>query len=339
MSAPLPAPPLAARTTPLLEVRDLRVSFATPEGTVRAVNGVSLHVDPGEMLAVLGESGSGKSVAMQAILGLVPSPPGRVHAGTLRFAGTDLTSATPRALRRIRGREIGIVFQDAPSSLDPGRTVAHQLGEVLRVHEGVSRRQARKRAIELLERVRIPSAARRVDDYPHQFSGGMCQRIMIAIAVALHPRLLIADEPTTALDVTVQAQLMELIQQLRSELGMAVVLITHDIDLAAEHADRVAIMYAGSVLETGPMSQVYREPNNPYTAALLQSIPSASTGGRRLRPIAGAPPVLSKLPAGCAFAPRCELVEDLCHTVRPALLPVAPGRASACHVTAGGRVG
>jgi oligopeptide transport system ATP-binding protein len=326
-------------TAPLLEVEDLRVSFATPEGTVHAVNGVSLHVETGEMLAVLGESGSGKSVAMQAILGLVPSPPGTVQARALRFAGVDLARATPRALRRLRGQEIGMVFQDAPSSLDPGRTVAHQIGEVLRIHQGVSRGKARQQAIELMERVRIPSAARRAGDYPHQFSGGMCQRIMIAIAVALHPRLLIADEPTTALDVTVQAQLMELIQQLRSELGMAVVLITHDIDLAAEHADRVAVMYAGSVLETGPMSEVYRAPNNPYTRALLQSIPTAETTDGRLRPIVGSPPVLSKLPAGCAFAPRCELVEDRCRTVRPILQPVGPVRASACHVTAGGRHG
>jgi oligopeptide transport system ATP-binding protein len=322
-------------TAPLLQVEDLRVSFTTPEGTVHAVNGVDLHIAPGEMLAVLGESGSGKSVAMQAIMGLVPSPPGTVQARVLRFGETDLRRVGPRALRRIRGPQIGMVFQDAPSSLDPGRPVGHQIAEVIRVHQGANRRQAWQRAIELMERVRIPAAARRARDYPHQFSGGMCQRIMIAIAVALTPRLLIADEPTTALDVTVQAQLMELIQQLRQELGMAVVLITHDIDLAAEHADRVAVMYAGSVLETGPMSDVYQAPVNPYTRALLQSIPSAATTGGRLRPIAGSPPVLSKLPAGCAFAPRCDLVQDRCLTTRPPLEPVAPGRDSACLVTAG----
>jgi oligopeptide transport system ATP-binding protein len=327
-----------ASLAPLLEIDDLHVSFVTPEGTVRAVNGVSLTVLPGEMLAILGESGSGKSVTMQAVMGMVPSPPGRVESRTIRFAGNDIAAAGTAAMRKIRGREIGMVFQDAVTSLDPGRTVGYQLSEVFRVHRGMSRRKARQRAIELMDRVRIPSAAQRVDDYPHQFSGGMCQRIMIAIAIALEPRLLIADEPTTALDVTVQAQIMDLIQELRSDLGMAVVLIAHDIELAAEHADRVAVMYAGSVFETGPMLDVYRSPSNPYTQGLLKSMLSADTdetGDGELRPIPGAPPVLSKLPAGCAFAPRCEFVHEPCALSRPPLGELAPGRASACHLTSG----
>jgi oligopeptide transport system ATP-binding protein len=325
-----------AGAEPLLEISDLYVSFVTPEGTVRAVNGISLTVLPGETLAVLGESGSGKSVTMQAVLGMVPSPPARVESRAIRFAGTDLAGAGQQAMRRIRGRQIGMVFQDAVTSLDPGRTVGHQLGEVFRVHRGLNRRQARQRAIELMDRVRIPSAAQRVDDYPHQFSGGMCQRIMIAIAIALEPRLLIADEPTTALDVTVQAQIMDLIQELRSELGMAVVLITHDIDLAAEHADRVVVMYAGSIFEAGAMRDVYAAPSNPYTRGLLASMLSADTEGGELRPIPGSPPVLSKLPAGCAFAPRCEFVHEPCWTVRPPLEETGPGRSSACHLTSGG---
>lgn len=323
---------------PLLEVEDLHVSFVTPEGTVSAVNGVSLAVRPGEMLAVLGESGSGKSVTMQAVMGMVPSPPGKVEYRALRFAGEDLTATHGQAMRRIRGRQIGMVFQDAVTSLDPGRTVGYQLAEVFRVHRRMSRRDARRRAVELMERVHIPSAAQRIDDYPHQFSGGMCQRIMIAIAIALEPRLLIADEPTTALDVTVQAQIMDLIEELRSELGMAVVLITHDIDLAAESADRVAVMYAGSIFETGPMGEVYAGASNPYTRGLLASLLSTDpdAGDQELRPIPGSPPVLSKLPDGCAFAPRCEFVHEPCWTSRPALEPIASGRASACHLTGRG---
>ncbi len=319
----------------LLEVEGLYVTFTTPEGVVRAVNGLDLTVAEGEMLAILGESGSGKSVTMQALLGLVPSPPGTVTSRRLRFGDQELSEATPRAFRRVRAREIGMVFQDAPSSLDPGRTVGSQIAEVLRVHEGLGRREARLRAVELMDRVRIPSSAKRAKDYPHQFSGGMCQRIMIAIAIALQPRLLIADEPTTALDVTVQAQIMDLVQELRKDLGMAVVLITHDVDLAAENADRVLVMYAGSVMESGPMAEIHGRPMNPYTRGLLASVPSAPSTDGRMRPIPGSPPVLSKLPDGCTFAPRCEYVEDRCWEVHPALEPIGPARSSACHVITG----
>ncbi len=326
------APPVPqAATDALLEVDELSVTFTTPEGPVHAVNGVSFSLGKGETLAILGESGCGKSVTMQAVMGLVRQPPGKVTARRIRFRETDLLRVRGRALRAIRGPRIAMIFQDPFMSLDPTKTVGQQLGELFRVHRGWSRGRARARAIELMERARIPSARQRVDDYPHQFSGGMSQRVMIAAAIALEPEILIADEPTTALDVTVQAQIMELLTQLRDEIGMAMVLITHDLGLAAEACDRAAVMYAGRFIETGSMRDLYTAPRHPYTRGLLRSIPRLEARQARLEPIPGAPPRLSRLPPGCAFAPRCPWRAARCESELPALRPLGPSRRAACH--------
>jgi oligopeptide transport system ATP-binding protein len=324
-----PAPQVAADA--LLEVDELSVTFTTPEGPVHAVNGISFTLDKGETLAILGESGCGKSVTMQAVMGLVRQPPGQVTARRVRFRDTDLLCVRGRAMRAIRGPKIAMIFQDPFMSLDPTKTVGQQLGELFRVHRGWSRTRARTRAIELMERARIPSARQRVDDYPHQFSGGMSQRVMIAAAIALEPEILIADEPTTALDVTVQAQIMELLTQLRDEIGMAMVLITHDLGLAAEVCDRAAVMYAGRFVETGPMQDLYTAPQHPYTRGLLRSIPRLEARRAQLEPIPGAPPRLSRLPPGCAFAPRCPWRAARCESELPALRPLGPSRRAACH--------
>ncbi|WP_439578561.1 ABC transporter ATP-binding protein [Elioraea sp.] len=315
----------------VLHVKDLAVRFTTPEGTVQAVNGVSFSVAAGETLAILGESGCGKSVTVQAVMGLVRSPPGEVRAAAIRFRDLDLLSATPRELRAIRGPRIAMIFQDPFMSLDPGKTVGQQIGEMFRVHRRARRTEARRHSIELMERVRIPSARDRVDHYPHQFSGGMSQRVMIASAIALGPELLIADEPTTALDVTVQAQIMALLAGLRSETGMAMVLITHDVGLAAETAGRAAVMYAGRFVETGPMAAIHDHPAHPYTRGLLRSIPSIDRKSGRLHPIEGAPPRLTQLPPGCAFAPRCPHRRARCTVEVPPLRPFAATHAVACH--------
>jgi len=316
---------------PLLEVAELQVRFATPEGPVRAVNGVSFGLARGETLAILGESGCGKSVTMQAVTGLLRRPPAEVQAARMRYRDFDLLSAPPRTLRSIRGPRIAMIFQDPFTSLDPTKTIAQQIGEMFRVHRGLPRREARARAIELMDRARIPSARRRADDYPHQFSGGMSQRVMIAAAIALGPEVLIADEPTTALDVTVQAQIMDLLRTLRDADGMAMVLITHDLGLAAETAERAAVMYAGRFIETGAMQDIYARPAHPYAIGLLRSIPEIDRKGGRLQPIAGAPPRLSRLPAGCAFAPRCPWRRERCEVEVPTLRPLGHDRAVACH--------
>ncbi|MFE9423045.1 ABC transporter ATP-binding protein [Kitasatospora sp. NPDC006697] len=318
--------------TPLLEVRDLHVEFKTRDGIAKAVNGVNYSVSAGETLAVLGESGSGKSVTAQTITGILDMPPGRVTAGQILFRGRDMLTMSGEERRRIRGRKIAMIFQDALSALNPVLSVGYQLGEMFRVHEGASRKEAKARAIELMDRVRIPAAAQRVNDYPHQFSGGMRQRIMIAMALALKPDLIIADEPTTALDVTVQAQVMDLLAELQAEFQMGLILITHDLGVVADVADKIAVMYAGRIVETAPVHELYAKPAHPYTKGLLRSIPRLDDKGQELYAIKGLPPNLYRVPAGCAFNPRCEQATDRCRTEVPELHLIGDGRASACHL-------
>ncbi|WP_333769032.1 ABC transporter ATP-binding protein [Streptomyces sp. IBSBF 2435] len=316
---------------PLLDVRDLHVEFRTREGTARAVNGVEYAVDAGETLAVLGESGSGKSVTAQAIMGILDSPPGFVTQGKILFQGRDLLTLGTEERRKVRGARMAMIFQDALSSLNPVLDVGEQLGEMFTVHRGMSRKQARAKAIELMERVRIPAAKERVRSYPHQFSGGMRQRVMIAMAMALEPELIIADEPTTALDVTVQAQVMDLLAELQREYNMGLILITHDLGVVADVADKIAVMYAGRIVETSPVHDIYRAPAHPYTKGLLDSIPRLDQKGRELYAIKGLPPNLLHIPPGCAFNPRCPRARDICRTDVPPLYRVSQDRASACH--------
>ncbi|WP_432938778.1 ABC transporter ATP-binding protein [Kribbella sp. CA-253562] len=329
---PTVIPTAPSPSAALLSVRDLRVEFSTSAGTVTAVDGASFDVRPGETVALLGESGSGKSVTAQAILGIVPKPAGRVTGGSISYAGRDLLA--PGTAGSLRGREIAMVFQDPLSSLNPVFRVGAQIGEMFRKHRGASRKQARAEALDLMRRVGIPAAAKRLDDYPHQFSGGMRQRVMIAMALALSPKLLIADEPTTALDVTVQAQIMQLLARLQAEEGMSLVLITHDLGVVADVADRVVMMYAGRVVETGPIREVYDHSAHPYTAGLMGSVPVIDGPRQRLTPIQGSPPDLLHLPSGCSFRPRCQYAGTICAEQEPPLLP-APGRMSghqsACH--------
>ncbi|MFF4692562.1 ABC transporter ATP-binding protein [Streptomyces sp. NPDC001307] len=315
----------------LLEVRDLHVEFHTRDGIAHAVNGVTYAVDAGETLAVLGESGSGKSVTAQAIMGILDTPPARITGGEIVFAGRDLLTLSAEERRRVRGRQIAMIFQDALSALNPVMTVGDQLGEMFVVHRGMSRKDARARAVELMERVRIPAAAQRVRDYPHQFSGGMRQRIMIAMALALEPALIVADEPTTALDVTVQAQVMDLLADLQREYRMGLILITHDLGVVADVADRIAVMYAGRIVESAPVHDLYRAPAHPYTRGLLDSIPRLDHKGRQLYAIKGLPPNLTHIPPGCSFHPRCPLARDICRTDEPPLHQVSDERGSACH--------
>ncbi|WP_432048080.1 ABC transporter ATP-binding protein [Streptomyces asiaticus] len=321
---------------PLLDVRDLRVEFRTRDGIAEAVGGVSYAVDAGRTLAVLGESGSGKSVTAQAIMGILDSPPGRITGGQVLFQGRDLLTMGTEERRRIRGAAMAMIFQDALSALNPVLPVGAQLAEMYEVHRGMSRRDARRRAVELMDRVRIPAAEQRAGDYPHQFSGGMRQRIMIAMAMALEPDLIIADEPTTALDVTVQAQVMELLAELRREYAMGLVLITHDLGVVADVADTIAVMYAGRIVERAPVRDLYRRPAHPYTRGLLDSVPRVDHRGERLYAIKGAPPSPLALPPGCPFHPRCPRAQEVCRVERPPLYEVtedagADGRTSACH--------
>ncbi|GLX51567.1 ABC transporter ATP-binding protein [Streptomyces hygroscopicus subsp. hygroscopicus] len=315
----------------LLDVRDLRVEFRTRDGISRAVNGVSCTVDAGETLAVLGESGSGKSVTAQAVMGILDMPPGRITGGEILFRGRDLLRMKEEERRRLRGAGMAMIFQDALSALNPVLSVGDQLGELFVVHRGMSRKAARAKAVDLMERVRIPGAAQRVRDYPHQFSGGMRQRIMIAMALALEPALVIADEPTTALDVTVQAQVMDLLAELRREYRMGLVLITHDLGVVADVADRIAVMYAGRIVESAPVRDIYKAPAHPYTRGLLDSIPRLDLKGRELYAIKGLPPNLSRIPPGCSFHPRCPMARDVCRTDVPPLYEVSGDRGSACH--------
>ncbi|MEV4626919.1 ABC transporter ATP-binding protein [Micromonospora sp. NPDC049523] len=313
-----------------LHVRGLSVTFGTRRGPVPAVVDVDLDVAPGELVALLGESGSGKSAAARAMMGL-SAPNATVTADRLRLGDTDLLALPQRQRREVLGNRMSMVFQDALSALNPVLSIGDQLGELFRTHRQVSRKQARASAIELLGQVGIPAPSSRVDDYPHQFSGGMRQRILIAMAIALRPELVIADEPTTALDVTVQAQILELLDELRRDLNMAVLLITHDLGVVSEVADRVMVMYAGRVVEAGSADDLLSRPSHPYTEALLRSVPQAEHRGQELYAIPGSPPSPAHQPGGCPFHPRCARVVDRCRTERPALTVVSAGRTAACH--------
>ncbi len=304
----------------ILEVTDLKTVFGTRDGAVHAVNGVSFHLREGELLGIVGESGSGKSVTMMSLLKLVPMPPAEITSGRVMFSARDLLSLSPGELRKVRGGEIGFIFQDPMTSLNPVFTVGFQLMEPLRKHMGLSKAEAREKAASLLALVGIPSPADRLDDFPHQFSGGMRQRVMIAIALACDPKLLIADEPTTALDVTIQAQILELVRDLRRELGMSMIWITHDLGVVAGIADRVAVMYGGLIVEHAAVEDLYANPKHPYTHALLQTLPSLdSERAEKLQSISGQPPSLDAEPTSCPFAPRCEFAFERCFRENPAI--------------------
>ena len=317
----------------LLDIRGLRTDFATDDGIVHAVDGVDLALDRGETLGVVGESGSGKTVTALSVLKLIAMPPGRIAGGEILWRGRDLVRLAPREMRDIRSKEIAIVFQEPMTSLNPVHAVGDQIAEVVRRHERVGRRDALDRAVEMLRLVHIPNAERRVRDYPHQFSGGMRQRVMIAMALALHPRLLIADEPTTALDVTIQAQILDLLAEMKSRLGMAIMLITHAMGVVAETAQRVVVMYAGRVVEEAPVRELFAQPRHPYTQGLIRSIPridTAATRKPRLDSIPGVvPSPLDPLP-GCRFAPRCAFARADCRAAVPPLREIAPGHRVAC---------
>jgi oligopeptide/dipeptide ABC transporter ATP-binding protein len=316
--------------TRLLEVEDLAVSFRTDRGEVEALSGVSLGLDEGEVVGVVGESGCGKSLTALAIMGLVPTPPGRITRGRITFAGRDLRELDEAAMTRIRGEQIAMIFQEPMSALNPVFTVGEQVAEVLRVHQGLGRAAARERAAGLLARVGIPDPGRRLAQYPHELSGGLRQRIMIAAALACRPKLLIADEPTTALDVTIQAQILALLADLQREFGMATMLITHDLGVVAQVVRRVVVMYAGKVVEQGPVEAVFERPSHPYTAALMRSIPALAEGVSRLPAIPGTVPAPGSWPPGCRFAPRCVHAMPACEAGVPPLHAVAPGHRAAC---------
>jgi oligopeptide transport system ATP-binding protein len=319
-------------TAPLLRVKELQVEFRTRNGLARAVQGVSFEVHEGETLAILGESGCGKSVTAQAVMGIIDSPPGYITGGEVLYKGIDLLKLPEDQRRVVRANRIAMIFQDALSALNPVFTVGFQLGEQFRMHRGMSRADSKVKAGELLDLVRIPAAKQRINDYPHQFSGGMRQRVMIAMALALDPEVLIADEPTTALDVTVQAQIMKLLADLQAERNMGLILITHDMGVVADVADRISIMYAGRIVEEAPVNDIYARPSHPYTKALLESIPRVDMKGQQLSAIKGLPPSLIAIPKGCAFNPRCRYVRDVCKTgAPPPLYQVEPAVASACH--------
>jgi oligopeptide transport system ATP-binding protein len=316
----------------ILEVKGLTTFFFTSEGVVRAVDCVSFDVHRGRTLGIVGESGSGKSVTALSILRLVPSPPGKIISGEIRFEDRNLLDVTEAEMRKIRGNRIAMIFQDPMTSLNPVFTVGEQIMEAIILHQKKSRREARDIAIELLERVGIPKARDRINDYPHQFSGGMRQRVMIAMALSCHPSLLIADEPTTALDVTIQAQILELIQKVRDELDSGVILITHNLSVVAEVADEVAVMYAGKIVESGVVNDLFYDQRHPYTWGLLNSLTRLDQEKKeRLRPIRGLPPSLINLPKGCNFNPRCEFAQPICFEQEPELLQARNGNLSACH--------
>ncbi len=315
---------------PLLSVTDLRTYFHTRSGVYRAVDGVSFSLERGETLGIVGESGSGKSVTCYSIMGLIPTPPGRIESGTALFDGVDLLHCTPAQSRAIRGKRVAMIFQDPMTSLNPYMRISDQLIEPLLIHEKLSRSAARHRALAALESVGINDAEKRIHLYPHEFSGGMRQRVMIAMALITKPELLIADEPTTALDVTVQAQILELIKKMQRELGMAVIFITHDLGVVSGLCDRVQVMYAGRIVESADTRTLFHSPRHPYTRALQRSIPSLQPKGTELYTIAGMPPDLSKPLPGCSFSARCEHATDHCRTTTPALAPLSPTHAQAC---------
>jgi peptide/nickel transport system ATP-binding protein len=315
---------------PLLAVEGLRVEFATDQGTIRAVDGIDLAIERGQTLALVGESGCGKSMTALAIMGLVPEPTGRIAAGSIRFAGTELVDLPAAERRAYRGARIAMIFQEPMTSLNPAFTIGDQIGEGLMRHRGLTRRAARREAIEMLRRVHVPAAAQRVDDYPHRLSGGMRQRAMIAMALVCEPALLIADEPTTALDVTIQAQILDLLRELREATGTAMLLITHDLGVVAEIADRVAVMYAGRIVERAPAALLFAQPQHPYTIGLLGAIPLMTGGRERLATIDGNVPDPLHLPQGCRFAPRCPFAEPDCRATDPALTALSAEHQAAC---------
>ena len=318
---------------PLLEVKDLKTRFKITGAYVHAVNGISYVLDEGGSLGVVGESGCGKSVGVMSVMRLIPQPPGEIYEGEVLYGGRDLLKLSLEEMRRVRGKEIAMVFQDPMTSLNPVMRIGRQITEALELHMGMDKKQARARAAELLTMVGIPRAADRLDDYPHQFSGGMRQRVMIAIALSCVPQILIADEPTTALDVTIQAQIVDLVKKLRDELGMAVIWITHDLGVVARLVRNVIVMYAGFIIERSPVEDLYAHPCHPYTLGLLGSLPRIDTHDReRLVSIQGSPPDLVDLPKGCPFVPRCRYVIDRCKEENPPLMPVGPAHGAACWV-------
>jgi oligopeptide transport system ATP-binding protein len=315
----------------LLSVKDLRTYFETEDGTVKAVDGISFELKSGETLGIVGESGSGKSVANLSLMRLIPDPPGKIVSGSVIFDGCDVLQLNPREVRAIRGRRIAMIFQDPMTSLNPFMRISKQLMEVTQLHLGHTREQARAHAIEMLEHVGIPDARERVDSYPHEFSGGMRQRVMIAMALSCRPELLIADEPTTALDVTIQAQILELIKRLKAETGTSVILITHDLGVVAGMTDHIIVMYAGKVFEQARTTELFERSGNPYTRGLLRSVPDPTAEQGQLYQIPGLPPDLAHLPPGCPFAPRCERAEDICRREFPPYVQLAPEHLSLCH--------
>jgi peptide/nickel transport system ATP-binding protein len=331
--SPLPESRAPAPGAVLLELDGLQVHFETEEGTSRAVDGVSYKIHAGETLGVVGESGCGKSVTALSILRLIPDPPGRIVGGRIRFRDRDLARLSEAEMRQVRGNRIAMIFQEPMTALNPVFTVGDQIAEVVRLHRGASAAEARARAIEMLERVGIPSPERRVDEYPHQLSGGMRQRVMIAMAMACDPELLIADEPTTALDVTIQAQVLELIRELQRSSGMSVLLITHDLGVVAENAHHVAVMYAGKVVEYAPVDELFARPRHPYTIGLFRSLPDLVAPGERLQTIPGIVPAAHAFPSGCRFRTRCPIAVEHCAAVEPPLAPLAAeGPSSEAHV-------
>jgi len=314
----------------LLQVRDLRTQFFTQEGVVNAVNGVSFDLEEGETLGIVGESGCGKSVSVLSMMRLIPQPPGRIVGGEVIFQGRDLLKLSEEEMRHVRGNKIAMVFQDPMTSLNPVLTIGQQLGEALELHLGMTKDQARERSIELLEMVNIPEARARIDDYPHQFSGGMRQRVMIAMALSCNPQLLIADEPTTALDVTIQAQVLDLMNELRREFKAAIQFITHNLGVIASMADDVVVMYLGRIVEGAAVGEVFHAPKHPYTQGLMHSIPSLASRKERLVPIKGVVPDPFDVPEGCGFEPRCPHAMEICRTKMPPLKDVVPNHQAAC---------
>ena len=320
---------------PLLEIKGLKTHFSTDDGILQAVDGVDISINRGETLCVVGESGCGKTVTAMSILKLIAMPPGRIAAGQIIFEGRDLVPLTSNQLDEIRAKEIGFIFQEPMTSLNPVLTIGEQIAESLRRHEAVTRKQALERTIEMLKLVQIPNAEGRVHNYPHQFSGGMRQRVMIAMALACKPKLIIADEPTTALDVTIQAQILDLLQDMKERFGMAVMLITHAMGVVAETAQRVVVMYAGKVVEEAAVDELFGDPRHPYTQGLIRSIPRIDLDSEhktRLEAIGGSVPILINPPVGCRFAPRCKFAMDVCTEKEPLLREVAPGHRMACHL-------
>ncbi|WGD53634.1 ABC transporter ATP-binding protein [Bradyrhizobium sp. CB1650] len=320
---------------PLLEIKGLKTHFSTDDGILQAVDGVDISINRGETLCVVGESGCGKTVTAMSILKLIAMPPGRIAAGEIIFEGRDLVPLTSQQLDEIRAKEIGFIFQEPMTSLNPVLTIGEQIAESLRRHEAVTRKQALERTIEMLKLVQIPNAEGRVHHYPHQFSGGMRQRVMIAMALACKPKLVIADEPTTALDVTIQAQILDLLQDMKERFGMAVMLITHAMGVVAETAQRVVVMYAGKVVEEAPVDELFGDPRHPYTQGLIRSIPRIDLDSEhktRLEAIGGSVPILINPPVGCRFAPRCRFAMGICTEKEPLLREIAPGHRMACHL-------